>query len=38
MVLEHQNIYDLRQSIWLHGHPDASKVYVEEIHWSGGHS
>ena len=38
MVLEHQDICDLRQSIWLHGHLNASKVYIQEIHWSGGHN
>ena len=38
MVLEHQDVCDPRQSIQLHGHLNASKVYVHEIHWSGGHN
>ena len=28
MVLEHQDIGDLRWSVWLHGHLNASKVYT----------
>ena len=38
MVLEHQDIGNFRQSIQLQGHLYASKVYMQEVHWSGGHN
>ena len=38
MVLEHQNICDLRQSIQLQGHLYASKVYMQEVQQSDGHN
>ena len=38
MVMEHQDICDLRQSIQLLGHLYASKVYMQEVHWSDGHN
>ena len=38
MVLEHQDICNLRQSIQLQGCLYASKVYMQEVHWSGGHN
>ena len=37
MVLEHQDIRDLGQSIQLQGHSYASIVYMQEVHQSGGH-
>ena len=38
MVLEHQDVCDLRQSIQLHGCLNASKIYMQEIHLSSGHN
>ena len=38
MVLEHQDIDDLRQSIQLQGHLYASKVYMQEVHRSSGYN
>ena len=38
MVLEHQDIGDLKQFIQLEGHLYASKVYMQEVHWSSGHN
>ena len=38
MVLEHQDIAQLRWSIQLQGHLYASKVYMQEVHRSGGHN
>ena len=38
MVLEHQNINNFRQSIKPHGHLYASKIYMQEVQWGGGHS
>ena len=38
MVLEHQDIGDLRQSIQLQGCLYASKIYMQEVHGSSGHS
>ena len=37
MVLEHQDIGNLRWSIQLQGHFYASKTYMQEIHRSSGH-
>ena len=38
IVLEHQDICDLRQSIQLQGHLYASKVYMQEVHQSSGYN
>ena len=38
MILEHQDICSLRWSIQLQGHLYASKVYMQEVHQSGGHN
>ena len=38
MVLEHQDICDLRQSIQLQGCLYSSKAYMQEVHWSSGHN
>ena len=38
MVLEHQDIGDLRQSIQLQGCLYVSKVYMQEVYQSGGHN
>ena len=38
MVLENQDICNLRQSIQLQGHLYASKVYMQEVHQSSGHN
>ena len=38
MVLEHQDIYNLRQSVQFQGHLYASKVYMQEVHQSAGHN
>ena len=38
MFLEHQDIGNFRQSIQLQGCLHASKVYIQEVHQSGGHN
>ena len=38
MILEHQDICELRQSIQLQDHLYASKVYMQEVQQSGGHN
>ena len=38
MVLEHQDIGNFRQSIQLHGHLYASKIYMQEVQWGSGHN
>ena len=38
MVLEHQDVHNLRWSIQLHGHLNTSIVHVQEINWSSGHN
>ena len=38
MVLEHHDIGDLWQAVQLQGHLYASKIYVQEVHRSGGHN
>ena len=38
MVLEHQDIGNLRQAIQLHGCLYTSKIYMQEVQWSGGHN
>ena len=38
MVLKQQDIGDFRWSIQLHGHLYASKVYMQEVQWNGGHN
>ena len=38
MVLEHQDIGNPMWSIQLQSHLYASKVYMQEVHWSGGHN
>ena len=38
MVLEHQDIGNLRWSVQLQGYLYASKVYMQEVHHSGGHN